>query len=74
MRSPRVVLHAAVEIAAASVLLEEGVEIDEQGHSPGVEPGTQRPERTIVRRPGEPGESEGCSKELAALVEHAPTR
>jgi hypothetical protein len=25
----------------------------------------------VIRRSGEPGEAEGCSQELAALVEHA---
>src|SRR4030095_3723886 len=38
---------------------------------PGVEPGSQRMERAVVRRPGKPGEAERCSQELAALVEHA---
>jgi hypothetical protein len=36
-----------------------------------VERGAERPEGTVVRRPGTPGEAECCSQELAALVEHA---
>jgi hypothetical protein len=37
---------------------------------PGVEPGPERPERAVVRGAREPAEAEGCSQELAALVEH----
>jgi hypothetical protein len=36
-----------------------------------VEPGPQRPERVIVVGQRVPGETECCSQELAALVEHA---
>ena len=36
----------------------------------GVEPGPERVARAIVRRHRAPGEAEGCSQELAALVEH----
>ena len=38
---------------------------------PGLQPGPQRPEGTVVGRPGKPGEAECCSQEPAALVEHA---
>jgi hypothetical protein len=37
---------------------------------PGVEPGAQGVERSIVRRHGAPGEADRSTKELAALVEH----
>ena len=38
---------------------------------PRVEPGAERPEGSVIRRSREGGESECCSEELAALVEHA---
>jgi hypothetical protein len=38
---------------------------------PGVEPGPQRPERSVVGEHRTPGESDCCAEELAALVEHA---
>ena len=38
---------------------------------PGVEPCTKGPEGAVVGRAREPGESECCSQESAALVEHA---
>src|SRR5262249_45154078 len=41
---------------------------------PGVEPGAERPERAVGRGARKPGESNCCTEELAALVEHAPTR
>ena len=37
---------------------------------PGVEPDPQRPEGAVVRRARQPGESECCLRESAALVEH----
>ena len=38
---------------------------------PRVEPGTQPPECTVVGEHGESGETDCCTEELAALVEHA---
>ena len=38
---------------------------------PGVEPGTQRPERAVVRQHRAPSESHCRTEELAALVGHA---
>jgi hypothetical protein len=38
---------------------------------PGVEPGAQRPECSVVRRHRAPGEADSRTQELAALVEHA---
>jgi hypothetical protein len=37
---------------------------------PGVEPHAQRPERAIIGQTIKPGETDGCSQEPAALVEH----
>ncbi len=38
---------------------------------PGVQPGAQRVERTVVRGHGAPGEADSRTEELGALVEHA---
>ena len=48
--------HAALDVADAG---------------PGVEPEPQGPEGAVIRQPGKPGESESCTEEPAALVEHA---
>jgi hypothetical protein len=37
---------------------------------PGVEPGTQRPEGSVVRGHRAPGEADSRTQELAGLVEH----
>jgi hypothetical protein len=37
---------------------------------PGVEPGSQRPERAVRRRAREAGEAECCPEESAALVKY----
>ncbi len=39
--------------------------------SPGVQPGAQGPECAVVRGQRAPGESHGCTKELATFVEHS---
>ena len=36
----------------------------------GVEPRAERSERPVIRGARKPGEDEGCSQKLAALVEH----
>jgi hypothetical protein len=43
---------------------------DVSDSGPGVEPCAKRPEGVVIRRSGKPGEAEGCSQELPALVEH----
>jgi len=37
---------------------------------PGIEPGSESPQRAVVRRSRKPSEAECCSQKLAALVEH----
>jgi hypothetical protein len=44
---------------------------DVSGTGPGVEQGAERVQRAVVREQRAPGEAEGSSQELVALVEHA---
>jgi hypothetical protein len=53
------------------VTLAHHADRDPPDAGPGVEPGPERPERAVVRRPRETGESKCCSKKLAALIKHA---
>src|SRR5262245_19064645 len=39
--------------------------------SPGVEPGSQRPKRPVIRRTGQSDKAKCSSQEWAALIEHA---
>ena len=42
---------------------------DTSDAGPGVEPCAERPESRVIRGARKPGEAEGCSQKLAALVE-----
>jgi hypothetical protein len=67
-RSPEAfVVPRELEIVA----LARHADCDPPDAGPGVEPGPQRPERTVIRRPWKAGEAECRSQKLAALVEHA---
>src|SRR3989442_8112848 len=68
-RRPPAALVVARELEVEALV--RHADRDPSDAGPGVQPGSQRPEGAVIGRPGEAGEAECCSQELAALVEHA---